>query len=146
MLSRWLVSATPSSGLYTLCPMASTRGARGVTLVVARRGPEGRARKRVLHHDADSDLRDFFFRTRFFDPLRFLPQDFSATLAFFFGFGSFIDLGFFLFLSLRKYLRIPAEVSAGHLYCRRARYFGRSIDMNLGSIHLSRPSSARHRQ
>ena len=40
--------------------MASTRGARGVTLVVARRGPEGRARKRVLHHDADSDLRDFF--------------------------------------------------------------------------------------
>ena len=47
-----IVSATPSSGLYTLCPMASTRGARGVTLVVARRGPEGRARKRVLHHDA----------------------------------------------------------------------------------------------
>ena len=60
MLSWWLVSATPSSGLYTLCPMASTRGARGVTLVVARRGPEGRARKRVLYHDADSDLRDFF--------------------------------------------------------------------------------------
>ena len=35
-------------------------GARGVTLVVARRGPEGRARKRVLYHDTDSDLRDFF--------------------------------------------------------------------------------------
>ena len=44
--------------------MASTRGARGVTLVVARRGPEGRARKRVLHHDADSDLRDFFYGQR----------------------------------------------------------------------------------
>ena len=41
--------------------MPPTRGARGVTLVVARRGPEGRARKRVLHHDADSDLRDFFY-------------------------------------------------------------------------------------
>ena len=48
----WLVSATPSSGLYTLCPMPPTRGARGETLVVARRGPEGRARKRVLHHNA----------------------------------------------------------------------------------------------
>ena len=41
--------------------MASTRGARGVALVVARRGPEGRARERTLHHDADSDLRDFFY-------------------------------------------------------------------------------------
>ena len=45
-------------------PMASTRGSPFATLVVARRGPEGRARKRVLnllvHHEADSDLRDFF--------------------------------------------------------------------------------------
>jgi len=30
------VSATPSSGLYTLYPMASTRGAPFATLVVAR--------------------------------------------------------------------------------------------------------------
>ena len=36
--SRWLVSATLSSGLCTLCPTPPIRGARGETL---RRGPDG---------------------------------------------------------------------------------------------------------
>ena len=36
-VSRWLVSATPSSGLCTLCPTPPIRGTRGGTL---RRGPD----------------------------------------------------------------------------------------------------------
>ena len=54
------MSATPSSGLNILYPMAFIRGVPGAMLVVAHRGPEGRARNCMLHHNADSGLRNFF--------------------------------------------------------------------------------------
>ena len=58
MLSSWLVSATLSSSLCTLCPTPPIRGARGTTL---RGGPDGGSHRQ--EHFSPSNLQNKFFPT-----------------------------------------------------------------------------------